>query len=1022
MPQGETRAAMPSVTVVVVAHDPKEWFEDVLDSIVTQDYPRLNLLVIDHGSDPDLPDRVARTAPQASVVRAEGRTGFASAANVALSVGIESAYLLVCHDDVALSSNTVSVLVTEAMRSNAGVVGPKLVRWDTPEVLQHVGFRVDRFAVSDEMVEFGELDQSQYDAVTDVFAVPSACMLIRSQLFAALGGFDSGMNRRGEDIDFCWRAQLAGARVMVVPDARVRHRETLADRVGVDDVRRTRLRHQIRTVLVTGSRTLLPLALLQLALLSLGEMLIALATGRFRQVRDVAHAWRWNLLRLGEIRRRRRALHALQVLAYRDLRAAQENGSVRINAFVRGQIGWRQRDLRDDVPDLVRTGTTRFSVLVWVLVLAVVTFGSRSLIGSGVSAVGEFGPFPDQAGDLISAWWSGWRSRDLGSAGSTPTGFGLLGIAGMIPGVTLGLLRTAWVLGPVVIGFAGAWKLLAHSGSRRAQIGVLVAYAALPLPWVAIASGSWSGLAAYAVSPWVLRALLDADGLRGFGRGATRSWWAPALSAGTAIGIVGIFDPTVVGVLGLLAAGVLAGAFVTVSITGMARLLVATLGAVLVAATLMLPFTIDGLLAGEWWAPFSDGRSGAASQESASDILRFAVGNGDPSLLVWAFGFLAALPLLLARSWRFDLAVRFWFVALASWGLTLVAAQGLLPFGIPSPIVLLAPAAVAVAALCGTAVLAFERDVLARSGRGRRALLVVSLVVSVVAVLPGLARIEDGRWGLGRGGYDDTLPFADPDVVGSYRVLWIGEPSFLPAEGTALAGEMAWVSTLDGLPDVTERSVPADRGASNEIADAINMVLAGDGSRLGRVLGGLGIRYVVGVERLAPAPFSDPDDAVPLPAPLLQSLDSQLDLRYLSGVNSSVHVYENVEWVPVRAGVDQQFDSGRASVADLATQPILAAAPVMVSDGDIAESPVTAGAGVFVAQTSDPGWRLTVDSVTADSREAFGWARVYDTGAGGTAVLQYTTPIWRHLVAMIQVVLLVICASSFLRRRLRVGI
>ena len=116
---GETRAATPSVAAVVVAHDPGEWFDEVVDSIVTQDYPRLTLVVIDHGTVGDLADRVARMAPQALVVRADRTVGFGAAANVARSVGLDSAYLLLCHDDVALASNAVSTLVTESLRSNA---------------------------------------------------------------------------------------------------------------------------------------------------------------------------------------------------------------------------------------------------------------------------------------------------------------------------------------------------------------------------------------------------------------------------------------------------------------------------------------------------------------------------------------------------------------------------------------------------------------------------------------------------------------------------------------------------------------------------------------------------------------------------------------------------------------------------------------------------------------------------------------------------------------------------------------
>ena len=49
-------------------------------------------------------------------------------------------------------------------------------------------------------------------------------MLVRADLFHELGGFDPATFPGSDDLDLCWRARLAGARVLVAPDARVRHR------------------------------------------------------------------------------------------------------------------------------------------------------------------------------------------------------------------------------------------------------------------------------------------------------------------------------------------------------------------------------------------------------------------------------------------------------------------------------------------------------------------------------------------------------------------------------------------------------------------------------------------------------------------------------------------------------------------------------------------------------------------------------------------------------------------------------
>jgi GT2 family glycosyltransferase len=118
-------------------------------------------------------------------------------------------------------------MVEEAYRSNAGIVGPKVVDRDQPDVLVEVGMAVDHYGVPFSGLEPGEVDQEQHDGVRDVFFVSHTAMLVRADLCQELGGFDALTDPGADDIDLCWRARLAGARVIVAPAARVREGTSL---------------------------------------------------------------------------------------------------------------------------------------------------------------------------------------------------------------------------------------------------------------------------------------------------------------------------------------------------------------------------------------------------------------------------------------------------------------------------------------------------------------------------------------------------------------------------------------------------------------------------------------------------------------------------------------------------------------------------------------------------------------------------------------------------------------------------
>ena len=87
----------------------------------------------------------------------------------------------------------------------------------------------------------GERDQGQYDSRSDVIAVATNGMLVRRDVFAELGALTPASVRSAWDVDFGWRAQLAGHRVVVVPAARVREASASAtgDRRGSPSARRS---------------------------------------------------------------------------------------------------------------------------------------------------------------------------------------------------------------------------------------------------------------------------------------------------------------------------------------------------------------------------------------------------------------------------------------------------------------------------------------------------------------------------------------------------------------------------------------------------------------------------------------------------------------------------------------------------------------------------------------------------------------------------------------------------------------
>ena len=119
----------PPVVAVLVTKEPGVWFDEVLDGLVGQDYENLRVLVLDRG-DRSIASQVLNKLPDAVVTQASESKGFGDAANRARTLVEGCTFYLFLHDDVALAHDAVSLLVAEALESNAGILGPKILHWD----------------------------------------------------------------------------------------------------------------------------------------------------------------------------------------------------------------------------------------------------------------------------------------------------------------------------------------------------------------------------------------------------------------------------------------------------------------------------------------------------------------------------------------------------------------------------------------------------------------------------------------------------------------------------------------------------------------------------------------------------------------------------------------------------------------------------------------------------------------------------------------------------------------------------
>jgi hypothetical protein len=640
--------------------------------------------------------------------------------------------------------------------------------------------------------------------------------------------------------------------------------------------------------------------------------------------------------------------------------------------------------------------------------------GSRQLLTGGIPAVGGFVAFPTHPSTLVHQWLSGFRPVGLGSEMPAPTLLGALGALGYVFFGAMGLLRTVVIVGALPLGALGIWRLARPIGSRRARIVALLVYVCIPVGFNAMAVGRWTGLVMYGFTPWMVNQLAKGSRIAPFGPvggeagpGATdRPVVQRVLLLGLATALAALVTPVALVMMPAMAVTLVVGGLLAGERRGALRTLGVGLAGALTALVLHLPWTVD-LVTGGWPALVGVSSPGGRTPTFGS-ILRFETGPFGSPPLGWLLLPAGLLVLLIGRQWRLAWAARCWALVLVGFGVAMVSASGSHPGWFPATEVILAPAAVGLALAAGLGMTAFEVDLPDYHFGWRQLASVLGALALVLGLLPALAAASSGRWALPLGDFDRPLRNLDAKQGDSqpFRVLWLGDASLLPAAGWRLdappvsdlgpSAVLAYATSENGTADVVGTPAGSDRGATEQVAEAVRIVAQGGSTRLGALLAPMGIRYVVVPLGNAPRPF-DTGPTVE-PTALLTVLDAQLDLSNLD-VARGIAVYRNAAFGPVRAQLPAgtAYPTEGAGLADR-TVPGLAGAPTALADqrgfqsfaGSLAQD-----SSVYLGSASTSRWHLRVDGTEAPRQEVLGWANAFAAPAGQEATLTYDTARWR---------------------------
>ena len=330
----------PLVSVLVLNYNGRRFLDDCFNSLREASYPNQEVIMIDNLSTDDSVAYMEEKFPEVKLFQNGINGGFSLAYNNAFKIA-KGKYFVVLNNDVKVDKGWLEpmVILCEA-DEEVGAVQPKLLSMLEPHKFEYAGAsggHLDKYGYAftrGRLFDLSEEDKGQYDDVADVFWTTGAAMMLRAEALRKSGDMDVDFVHHYEEIDLCYRLNLAGYRLKVVPSSIVYHYG--GGIINYESYKKLYWNHRNSVFMMLKNLEGKNLLWFIPSRILLDGMTFAwaLSSANFKRMKALFHAWLWLTFHPRMIMKKRREVRKMRKLPDNIIFQRMYRRSVALQYFV----------------------------------------------------------------------------------------------------------------------------------------------------------------------------------------------------------------------------------------------------------------------------------------------------------------------------------------------------------------------------------------------------------------------------------------------------------------------------------------------------------------------------------------------------------------------------------------------------------------------------------------------------------------------------------------------------------------
>jgi GT2 family glycosyltransferase len=223
-------SSSPLVSIIIVHYRGYDILNRCIQSVLKTTYRNYEIVIVDNGCDDGSIYSISiEYSYRIKLLHSDSNLGFAKGSNLALTQ-VTGKYVVLLNNDTQVDPNWLQILVDTAEDdSSVAAIAPKLLSLRDRRYFEYngaCGGMLDVYGVPlcrGRVFDLVEEDLGQYNSTIRIFWATGAAFFARTDVVIAVGMFDELLYAHMEELDLCWRMQLAGYKVICNPNSVVFH-------------------------------------------------------------------------------------------------------------------------------------------------------------------------------------------------------------------------------------------------------------------------------------------------------------------------------------------------------------------------------------------------------------------------------------------------------------------------------------------------------------------------------------------------------------------------------------------------------------------------------------------------------------------------------------------------------------------------------------------------------------------------------------------------------------------------------